>query len=139
MGWQVPETPPPDYRLILATRPPGVLRPGEKKRAASSLARLVRDFADGTGPERLVEIVYGIALDDLQPTPVRLAAIQMLFDRGFGKPAQLVHVEQSLAEPGAGDRELQRLDDRALAEVAALGQRVRVLMEAGGEDVGDEP
>ena len=136
MGVVPDRDPPPDYRLILATRGPGVLRPGEKKRAGRSLAQLVRDYADGTGPERLVEIVYGVALDDLQPTPVRLAAIQMLLDRGYGRPAQLVHVEQSIAaEPGLGDRELQRLDDHQLAELAALGERVRVLMGPVDETV----
>lgn len=131
--------PPPDYRLILAERGPvGTLRRTERQRARTSLARLIRDYEEGDGPRRLVAILYETALDDLQPTPVRLAAIQMLLDRGFGRPAQLVTVEQSIADgdAGAGDRELERLSDRQLAELMALGEKVRVLLEPPADDGG---
>lgn len=83
-----------------------------------SLARLIKEKFGENG-EKLVEELEKIIVADLTPDNVRMAAIQIALDRGFGKAPQEIVVEAKHAEL-APARDLSRLSRDQLVQLAEL-------------------
>lgn len=118
------ESPPPDYASLLLTRVPQ--RPGpHQRRARTNLAHVVRDLAPA---ERLVGVLVEMALDPTQDPRIRIAAVDRLLDRGFGRPAQTLHVEASISA-GDGldelDAALEDVSDAELVEAVEAASMLR--------------
>lgn len=138
---------PPDYRALLEARgaprptdepglidedPPRVdrLRPTTVRAARSHLAQVIRDHVD---PRDLVDVCVAIARDTTQDAGHRLAAVRTLFDRGWGRPAQLHQVESTVTAAAAGQEgvdALLRLSDRELVEAVEMADQIRARLAA---------
>ena len=98
-------------------RPPG----------GTSLAERIRAKCGHDGAT-LVDLLYGIAADEEQPTRLRIDAAKVLLERGFGKPPQEVHVKTG----GLSDvtpEQVQRMGDADLKRFLALTTEACELVE----------
>jgi len=104
--------------------PGGVPRPTLEIRAA------VRNIHD---PEKSVQFLESIWQDDEQPVEKRLAALAMLWDRGWGKATQV----SEISGPGGGpiQQEVDQVDTQTLVLLRTkLGQVKRELEEGAEND-----
>ncbi len=93
------------------------LNPGGKPRG---LARLIREQIGETGISKCIEVLADIAYGKLSAVarfPDRMAAIQILLERAYGKPTQTVEV----TNPGLGAAAVSGVPvDRLIAMRSAL-------------------
>jgi len=69
---------------FLKGKPPG---PGRKKGVPNKVTREIQELAQQYGPEA-IEALQEMAFDPKRDDSVRLKAIGMLLDRGYGKPKE---------------------------------------------------
>ena len=91
--------------------------PGGRPKGVAALARMIRAEC---GPEEMIEFVVGIFRNTNLRMAERWDALQWLADRGYGKAAQLVHLETS--NPNGPDSllDMSRLSDEQLIALDEL-------------------
>jgi hypothetical protein len=96
----------------------GSLNPGGRPKALAEVQRLARQY----GPRAVERLVELLELPLPENSKVVLGAATALLDRGFGKPAQTVRLED---EKGTGLEDLSesRLIDLLERQLAALKAR----------------
>lgn len=104
----------------------GGLNSSHRRSARAHLAQVVRDRVDN---QELVDIVLSIArAADADPMH-RLAAVRTLWDRGYGRPAQLHQVDASITA-GAGTAlaaaALRHVDDEVLVAAVEMADQIRM-------------
>jgi hypothetical protein len=115
-------TPPPNYTHLL--RAGTQTGRGERRAARRHLAQVIRERVP---PDAIVEQLWSLASGD-EPGMVRLAAMRVLLDRGWGRAPQLLHVEAGLAEAATGEegeRALEEVSDAELVAAVELGEQLR--------------
>ena len=60
----------------------------------TSVAEYVRAKAGGDG-RRYIDLLDKLAMDEKQPSKIRVDAVRLLLARGFGNPVEEVHLETS--------------------------------------------
>ena len=98
-------------------RPPG----------GTALAERIRALAGDNGAS-YVQMLHDLVMDEQQPTRFRIDAVKILFDRGFGKPPQEIHVT---GEHGLTDEQIAGLSLEQAEEIRALYVKAAAVAMAG--------
>jgi len=120
---------PPDYAALLraGARQGGG---GERRAARRHLAAVIRERI---GVDPIVDALWSLATG-AEAEAVRLAALRVILDRGWGRPPQLLHVEAGIAEAAegeAGDRALEQISDAELVAAVELAEQLQRQLGTG--------
>jgi hypothetical protein len=83
----------------------------------------------GEDAAQYVERLHALATEPHKDTRARIAAIQILLERGYGKPPQDLNITAAIA--AVSQEAIARLSDEELAQAISIGRKLK-----GGDGIG---